>query len=108
MGTFDPMAAAVDWLDAYRAGSLFIVDLYASDATLECRGGGTKVARGRLAISDYWVKRFTDHPAGELVELQPNGDAIAVSYRVPAGPVLATLYFDCEGKIARSSCGPIA
>ena len=86
MGAFDPMAAAVDWLDAYRAGSLFIVDLYASDATAECRCGGMKVARGRFAISDYWLKRLNDHPAGELLELQPNGDAIAVSYRVPAGP----------------------
>ncbi len=29
MTSADPMAAAIDWLDAYRAGYLFIVDLYA-------------------------------------------------------------------------------
>ena len=28
MSTFDPMAAAVDWLDAYRAASLTIVSMY--------------------------------------------------------------------------------
>lgn len=106
MSTFDPMAAAIDWLDAYRAGSLSIVDLYASGAAFECGCGDMKVARGRLAISDYWLKRFADYPAGELLDLQPNGDAIVVSYRVPAGPVLATLYFNCDGKIARSACGP--
>jgi hypothetical protein len=27
MSTFDPMAAAIDWLDAYRAAFLSIVDL---------------------------------------------------------------------------------
>ncbi|WP_156795502.1 hypothetical protein [Bradyrhizobium icense] len=37
MSTVDPMAVAIDWLDAYRAASLSIVDLYASDAALEMR-----------------------------------------------------------------------
>ena len=87
------MAATIDWLDAYRAGSLSIVDLYASDATLECGCDGMKVARGRPAISDYWIKRFADCPAGALIELQPNGDAIVVSYRVPWGPVYGHLIF---------------
>ena len=34
MNSFDPMAAAVDWLDAYRANDLSIVELYAADASL--------------------------------------------------------------------------
>ena len=64
VSTFDPMAAAIDWLDAYRAGSLSIVNFYASDAPVECSCGGTKVARGRAAISDYWLQRFAERPAG--------------------------------------------
>ena len=69
MSTFDPMAAAIDWLDAYRAGSPSIIDFYAPGAVLECGCGGAKVARGRVAIFDYWLKRFVDYPAGELVDL---------------------------------------
>jgi len=36
MSSFDPMAAAIDRLDAYRAADLSIADLYAEDAALEC------------------------------------------------------------------------
>jgi ketosteroid isomerase-like protein len=35
MCSFDPMATAIDWLDAYRAADLNqLVDLYADDAAL--------------------------------------------------------------------------
>ena len=40
MTSVDLMAAAIDWLDAYRAGDLFIVDCYADDASLQCDCGG--------------------------------------------------------------------
>jgi ketosteroid isomerase-like protein len=36
MSSFNPMAAALDWLDAYRAADLSIVDMYAPNAVLEC------------------------------------------------------------------------
>jgi hypothetical protein len=107
MSTFDPMAIAIDWLDAYRAGSLSIVDSYTSDAALECGCSGIKVVRGRAAITEYWLRRFAEKPAGELDELQPTDNGIVVSYRVPEGLVQATLYFDETGKIARSVCGPV-
>ncbi|KRQ93939.1 hypothetical protein [Bradyrhizobium valentinum] len=106
MSTFDPMAAAIDWLDAYRAGSLSIVDYYASDAAIECGCGGMKVLCGRAALTGYWVQRFADMPAEDLIELQTDGDGIIICYRVPDGPVHATLYFNDDGKIARSVCGP--
>jgi hypothetical protein len=102
------MAAAIDWLDTYRAGSLSIVDFYASDAAIECGCGGMKVVYGRAAITGYWLQRFADKPAVDLIELEPDGDGILVSYRVPDGLVQATLHFDCDGKIARSMCGPKA
>jgi hypothetical protein len=108
MSTFDPMAAAIDWLDFYRAGSLSIVDLYAPEAALECECGGLKVIRGRAAIFEYWRRRLNDWPAGELIELQPADAAILVTYQLPQGRVLATLFFDSSGKIARHVCGPTA
>jgi len=106
MSTFDPMAVAIDWLDFYRAGSLSIVDLYGSEASLECKCDGTKVARGRAAILEYWRQRFDHWPAGELIELEPAGGAIIVSYQLPKGRVQAILHFDTDGKIARHVCGP--
>ena len=108
MSSFDPMAAAIDWLDAYRAASIEIVDLYADGATLECGCGGMKVIAGRGALIEYWRQRFAHNPAGELQDLQPEGSGIGVSYRVPDGIVQAILNFDAEGKIERSRCGPTA
>lgn len=102
------MAAAIDWLDAYRAGSLSIMDFYASNAVLECSCDGMKVACGHADISEYWLQRFADKPAGQLIELQPTVEGIAISYLAPDGPVQATLYFDDDGKIVRSVCGPAA
>jgi ketosteroid isomerase-like protein len=108
MSAFDPMAATIDWLDAYRACSLGIVNLYADDAALECGCGGQTVLYGRDAITAYWRLRFVDKPAGELQELQMNGNAVVVSYHIPDGIVKASLVFDREGHIARSQCGPAA
>ena len=51
MSTFDPMAASIDWLDADREASLSVVDLYASDAVVECGCGGIKGICGRTAIT---------------------------------------------------------
>ena len=79
MSTFDPMAAAIDWLDVYRTAFLSIVDLYASDAAIECACGGMKVICGRAAMSGYWRQCFSEMPAGELTELQPNGDKVVIS-----------------------------
>jgi hypothetical protein len=101
MNTFDPMAAAIDWLDAYRAASLSIVDLYADGALLECGCDGKNVIGGRAAITEYWKERFADKPAGELEDLQQDSYGVLVSYRVPNGIVTAVLTFDDEGKVKR-------
>jgi hypothetical protein len=100
------MAAAIDWLDAYRAAALSIIDMYAVDASLECDCGGAKVLFGRAAITEYWRRRFVEKPAGELVNLHPEGDDVVVSYRVPDGIVQAILKFDGDGKVKSSRCGP--
>jgi ketosteroid isomerase-like protein len=51
MSSFDPMAAAIDWLDAYRASDLSIADLYSESAALECCNGQATVV-GRAAITE--------------------------------------------------------
>jgi hypothetical protein len=58
-------------------------------------------------LPEYWRQRFPDKAAGELTALQPDGDAIVVSYRVPDGIVDAVLDFDPNGeiKIERIRCG---
>ena len=106
MSSFDPMAAAIDWLDAYRAASLSIVDCYAPDAALECCCGGHEQVRGKAAITDYWRQRFLERPAGELTDLTLQANDVVVSYRVPDGIVRAILQFDDDGKIRRCQCGP--
>jgi len=106
MSSFDPMAAAIDWLDAYRAASVSIVDMYAPDGALECDCGGPKALHGRAAIAEYWRRRFVEMPAGELTDLQIDNDAIVVSYLVRDETMRAMLQFDGDGKIRRSRCGP--
>ena len=54
MSAFDPMAAAIDWLDVYRAADITIADLYAEDAALECRCNEFTTLIGRSAIAKYW------------------------------------------------------
>ena len=66
MSTFDPMAAAIDWLDAYRAASLSIVDLYAELASLECACGGRRIMVGHDAITAYWGQRFRTARNGSM------------------------------------------
>jgi hypothetical protein len=106
MNSFDPMAAAIDWLDAYRAASSSIVDMYADDGALECGCGGLKILCGRTAIATYWQQRFQEMPAGDLDDLQIDGDEILVSYCVANNVLQAALSFDASGKIKCSRCGP--
>ena len=105
MNSFDRMAAARDWLDAYRAASLSIVDLYSDTATLECDCGDEKLVTGREALVEYWRLRFTEKPAGDHADLQQDDAGVVVSYSVPDGLVEARLNFDETGKIDRSRCG---
>ena len=67
----DPMAVAVDWLDAYRAARINqIVGMYSPNAMIECACGGRKVIHGLEAIAAYWQHRFIDSPAVEVEDLR--------------------------------------
>jgi ketosteroid isomerase-like protein len=105
--TFDAMATAIDWLDAYRAGELdAVLKLYADDATIECCCGGTKIIGGRDALRAYWEQHLNDYPVSELDDLQPVRDGVAIAYLSSGGFVLATLEFNVEGQISFFQCGP--
>ena len=108
-GAFDAMAVAVDWLDAYRASKIdAMLSLYDDAAYIECGCGGQKLLAGKLALKEYWNRRFTEHTVLELEDIQPIGDTIALAYKTSKGPVRVVFSFNAEGKIARTHCGPAA
>ena len=98
----DPMAVAVDWLDAYRAARINqIVGMHSPDAVIECACGGRKTIygqegyRGLLATS---LHRKT---------CDMDGGAVVISYRTSSGIVQALLDIAEDGLITRCRCGPI-
>ncbi|RXH01298.1 nuclear transport factor 2 family protein [Bradyrhizobium vignae] len=105
--SFDSMAVAIDWLDAYRAGDLeAILDMYAEDAVVHCGCGGAKTITGREALRAYWVERLRDYPAGKLDDLNLSQDSIIISYSTSTGVMTAHFAFDAAGRIKELSCGP--
>jgi ketosteroid isomerase-like protein len=105
--TFDAMAAAADWLDAYRAGDTeSILEFYADDAVIECHSGGMKSITEKDGLWGYWLQRFKDYPASELEDLQPSSSGATISYTTREGAVSVVLEFNAEGKIALQRCGP--
>jgi ketosteroid isomerase-like protein len=108
MTPVDPMAVAVDWLDAYRAARINqIVGMYSPDAVIECACGGRKVIHGREDIAAYWRHRFNETPALELEDLQGDGGAVVISYRTSSGTVRARLDIAEDGMINRCRCGSV-
>ncbi|MCA6117066.1 hypothetical protein J6524_19625 [Bradyrhizobium sp. WSM 1738] len=69
---------------------------------------GQKTLIGHNAITEYWRQRFIEKPAGDLEDLQVNGDTIVELYAVPDGIVQAIVRFNPAGKIVQSQCGPLA
>lgn len=106
MSSFDPMAAAIDWLDAYREANLCIVELYSPDAVVECGCDGDLLVTGRTPLIEYWRKRFAENPAGSLERLRMKDEMVLVSYAVPRGVVHAKLEYNNAGLITRCRCGP--
>ncbi|MGY8633527.1 nuclear transport factor 2 family protein [Bradyrhizobium sp. 14AA] len=106
--SFDPMAVAVDWLDAYRAGDIeAILDMYADDAVVHCGCCGAKTIKGREALRAYWVDRLREYPAGTLDDLNPlDDDGTLISYVTNAGVMSALFAFDDAGRIKELDCSP--
>jgi len=100
------MAAAVDWLDSYRAGDIgAILDMYADDAVTECGCDGLTVA-GKEGLRAYWERRLRDDPAADLDDLQSYGEGATISFIARDRVVAATMKFNAEGRIDRLWYGP--
>jgi len=103
--TFDAMAAAVDWLDAYRAGDIeTLLDMYQDDAVTECSCDRLTIV-GQDGLRAYWERRLRQHPASDLDDLKPSDDGATVCYVTPEGLVSAVLQFAADGRIAAVRCG---
>ena len=105
--SFDPMGLAIDWLDAYRRQSLAdLLELYSGSASIECGCSGASIIVGKSAIAAYWIDRFKAKPASCLVDIQPQGQAVSVTYRAAEKPVSAVLHFNGSARIELQTCGP--
>ena len=107
--SFDPMAVAIDWLDAYRAGDIeALLDMFAEDAVVHCGCccDGVKTINSREALRAYWVDRLREHPAGTLDDLNPSHDGTMISYVTRTGVMRALFAFDEVGRIKALNCNP--
>ena len=108
---FDQIALVVDWLDACRNRDLVaLLDLYADDATLECRCGGAKVSEGRAGLESYWRPRLNTiaSTAFGLEEITPTTEGVVLDYLSYEGkPVRIAFTFSRDAKIQRSACLPM-
>ena len=108
---FDPIAIAVDWLDACRTRDLdALLDLYAQQARLECQCDGLKVHVGRAELESYWRPRLGDFSplAFGLEEIALDADGVVLDYQSYEGkPVRIRFTFDPNGRIMQTRCGKL-
>ena len=109
---FDQIALVVDWLDACRNRDLTtLLDLYADDATLECRCGGGKVSKGRAELESYWWPRLEvlAPNAFGLEEITPTAEGVVLDLLSHEGkPVRILFTFSRDARIQRTACAPAA
>jgi hypothetical protein len=99
--SFDPMAAAIDWLDAYRSSDLeLMLTMFADDAVIQCGCCAMTTIRGKEPFRAYWQQRFQDCVPYDLDDLQPSCKGTLISYVTSAGTVSADVQFNHDGKIA--------
>ena len=108
---FDPIAVAVDWLDAGKLGDLDgLLNLYDERATLECDCEGVTLT-GREALSAYWAPKLDSslEAAFALDDMILTSDGVRLDYQNYEGkPVRIYFRFTRSGKIAHTSCGLLA
>src|ERR1700761_9834990 len=104
--SFDPMAAAIDWLDAYRSADIeFVLGMFADDAVVECGCCAMTKVIGREELRLYWAERFRDCAALDLEDLHPSASGASISYATRAGIVAVDMRFDAGGKIVSLRLG---
>jgi hypothetical protein len=80
--------------------------MYSPDGVVECACEGRKIIQGRRSLWAYWQHRCIERPALELVNLQMDGGAVVVSYRISSGIVHALLDIAEDGLITRRKPSP--
>ena len=108
---FDPVVAAIDWLDACKSRELDdVIEFYAEDATLECACCDNVIFAGRKELHAYWQPKLAD-PSPTLFELERVWDDLAgtsLAYRSHDRMLVRVSFsFNEFGKIARCRCIPI-
>ena len=105
---FDPLAVAVDWLDAGKLGDLDgLLSQYDERATLECNCEGVVLA-GRQSLSAYWAPKLESKLAAAFTvdDMTPTGDGVQVDYQSCEGrPIRIHFRFAPSGKIEHTRCG---
>ena len=102
--SFDPMAAAIDWLDAFRSGDLeSMATMFTDESVIECGCCAASIV-GKDGLRAFWQSRFGDCRPSELEDLQPSGEGIMLTYTMRHGLVAATLDFDSIGRIVSLQC----
>jgi len=108
---FDQVALVVDWLDACRNRDLVaLLDLYADDATLDCRCGKVEVREGRAELEAYWRPRLVALApcAFGLRDIKPTANGVLLDYLNHDGkPVRIAFAFTRDGKIRQTGCRPV-
>ncbi len=106
----DPMVLVKRWLETCRSGDLSsLIELYESDATLECACTGPAVYAGQEAIQQYWAPKLRSSTPRRfsLLGAQVVNGRVAVDYLgYEAKPVTMHLLLNDAGKIVQSECGP--
>jgi hypothetical protein len=107
---FDPVAIAVDWLDAAQLGDLDgLLDLYDERATLECNTEGVTLT-GREALWAYWAPKL-DSPSEDAFAIDDMvliSDGVQVDYQSGEGkPVRIHFRFTPSGKIEYTRCSSL-
>ena len=105
----DPMAAAVDWLDAYRAADLdAIVKMHAESAVVDCRCCVRETITNKARLRAFWKERLADCVPSDLLDVQPVlSSGTSISFVTPRGQTTAVFVFNKDGKISHMEWGAL-
>ena len=104
----DPMAVAIDWLDAYRRGRIDeMVGMHSPDAVIDCACEGRSAIQGKDSIAAYWQRRIGEDPSLELLDFDSGGREVVIVYRTNSGIVEALLDIAEDGLITHCACGRV-
>lgn len=105
MATHDPMAIAMDWLEAYTNVSIDrITALYHPLAVIECGCGSHRCISGGEQIAAYLLDQMIEYPALGLQDIWMEGESVGLAFRTDNGIVRTVLQVCADGKITRCCC----